>query len=110
MAITAKGNPLFHASNAPNSTLEERVTSIVGEQLGVKQHEVGMPKMSVYCKKDGCSNARVIRLINSASFVEDLGADSLDTVELVMALEKVRFSAITNESSKLSCHSKGVRY
>ena len=47
------------------STIEERVKKIIGEQLGVKQEEV----------------------VNSASFVEDLGADSLDTVELVMALE-----------------------
>ena len=47
------------------STIEERVKKIIGEQLGVKQEEV----------------------TNNASFVEDLGADSLDTVELVMALE-----------------------
>ncbi|TXI01494.1 MAG: acyl carrier protein, partial [Pseudomonas monteilii] len=45
------------------STIEERVKKIVAEQLGVKADEV----------------------TNSASFVEDLGADSLDTVELVMA-------------------------
>ena len=48
------------------STIEERVKKIVAEQLGVKEDEV----------------------TNSASFVEDLGADSLDTVELVMALEE----------------------
>ena len=48
------------------STIEERVKKIVAEQLGVKGDEV----------------------TNSASFVEDLGADSLDTVELVMALEE----------------------
>ena len=48
------------------STIEERVKKIVAEQLGVKEEEV----------------------TNSASFVEDLGADSLDTVELVMALEE----------------------
>jgi acyl carrier protein len=45
--------------------IEDRVKHIVVEQLGVKEDEV----------------------INSASFVDDLGADSLDTVELVMALE-----------------------
>jgi len=44
------------------STVEERVKKIVCEQLGVKEEEV----------------------TNEASFVEDLGADSLDTVELVM--------------------------
>ena len=48
------------------SSIEERVKKIVIEQLGVKDDEV----------------------TNSASFVDDLGADSLDTVELVMALEE----------------------
>ena len=48
------------------SSIEERVKKIVAEQLGVKEEEVK----------------------NSAAFVEDLGADSLDTVELVMALEE----------------------
>lgn len=48
------------------STVESRVKKIVVEQLGVKEEEVN----------------------NSASFVDDLGADSLDTVELVMALEE----------------------
>ena len=48
------------------SSIEERVKKIVAEQLGVKEDEIQ----------------------NSASFVEDLGADSLDTVELVMALEE----------------------
>ncbi|WMY97707.1 MAG: acyl carrier protein [Arsenophonus sp.] len=48
------------------STIEERVKKITSEQLGVAKEEVG----------------------NNASFVEDLGADSLDTVELVMALEE----------------------
>ena len=47
------------------STIEERVKKIVAEQLGVKEEEVTETK----------------------SFVDDLGADSLDTVELVMALE-----------------------
>ena len=47
------------------SSIEERVKKIVIEQLGVKEEEV----------------------TTSASFVDDLGADSLDTVELVMALE-----------------------
>ena len=48
------------------SSIEERVKKIVAEQLGVKEEEVQA----------------------EASFVEDLGADSLDTVELVMALEE----------------------
>lgn len=48
------------------STIDERVKKIIVEQLGVKEEEV----------------------VNAASFVDDLGADSLDTVELVMALEE----------------------
>jgi len=48
------------------ATIEERVKKIVVEQLGVKEDEVS----------------------NDSSFVDDLGADSLDTVELVMALEE----------------------
>jgi len=47
-------------------TVDERVKKIIGEQLGVEEDEV----------------------TPEASFVEDLGADSLDTVELVMALEE----------------------
>ena len=47
-------------------SIEERVKKIIVEQLGVKEDEV-KPE---------------------ASFIEDLGADSLDTVELVMALEE----------------------
>jgi acyl carrier protein len=45
--------------------IEQRVKKIVAEQLGVTEAEVK----------------------NESSFVNDLGADSLDTVELVMALE-----------------------
>ncbi len=48
------------------STVENRVKKIVVEQLGVKEDKVQ----------------------NNASFVDDLGADSLDNVELVMALEE----------------------
>ena len=48
------------------SSIEQQVKAIVAEQLGVKEEEV----------------------TNDASFVDDLGADSLDTVELVMALEE----------------------
>ncbi len=47
------------------STIEARVKKIIAEQLGVLESEV----------------------TNEKSFVADLGADSLDTVELVMALE-----------------------
>ena len=46
--------------------LEERVTEIIAEQLGVSKEEV----------------------VPEASFIDDLGADSLDIVELVMAMEE----------------------
>ena len=48
------------------SSIEERVAKMVAEQLGVKEADVK----------------------SSSSFVEDLGADSLDTVELIMEFEK----------------------
>ena len=48
------------------SSVEDQVRAIIAEQLGIKTDEI---------KQD-------------ASFVDDLGADSLDTVELVMALEE----------------------
>ena len=60
------------------STIEERVKKIVAEQLGVKLEEV----------------------TNSASFIEDLGADSLDTVELVMALEEEFETEIPDEEAE----------
>ncbi len=60
------------------STVEERVKKIVIEQLGVKEEEVS----------------------NESSFVDDLGADSLDTVELVMALEEEFECEIPDESAE----------
>ena len=48
------------------SDIEQRVKKIVAEQLGANEADVK----------------------NASSFVDDLGADSLDTVELVMALEE----------------------
>ena len=60
------------------SSIEERVKKIVAEQLGVKEEEVQA----------------------EASFVEDLGADSLDTVELVMALEEEFETEIPDEEAE----------
>ncbi len=60
------------------SSIEERVKKIVVEQLGVKEEEVS----------------------SSASFVDDLGADSLDTVELVMALEEEFECEIPDEEAE----------
>jgi len=51
---------------ADMSDLEAKVKDIIAEELGVEKE----------------------KLTNEASFMEDLGADSLDTVELVMAFEK----------------------
>jgi acyl carrier protein len=61
-----------------SSSIEERVKKIVIEQLGVKEEEV-KPE---------------------ASFVDDLGADSLDTVELVMALEEEFECEIPDEEAE----------
>jgi len=60
------------------SNIEDRVKKIVAEQLGVKVEEV----------------------TNPASFVVDLGADSLDTVELVMALEEEFETEIPDEEAE----------
>lgn len=60
------------------STIEARVKKIVEQQLGVKEGEIK----------------------NDASFVEDLGADSLDTVELVMALEEEFETEILDEDAE----------
>ncbi|MEU1073515.1 MULTISPECIES: acyl carrier protein [unclassified Streptomyces] len=60
------------------STIEERVKRIVAKQLGVRQEEV----------------------MNSASFVEDLGADSLDTVELALALGQEFGTEIPDEEAE----------
>jgi acyl carrier protein len=60
------------------SNIEDRVRKIIIEQLGVDEAEVK----------------------NEASFVDDLGADSLDTVELVMALEEEFDTEIPDEEAE----------
>lgn len=71
------------------SSIAEQVKSIVAEQLGVKEEEV----------------------TNDASFVEDLGADSLDTVELVMALEEEFDTEIPDEEAeKITTVALAVKY
>ena len=71
------------------SSIEERVKKIVAEQLGVKLEEV----------------------TNEASFVDDLGADSLDTVELVMALEEEFETEIPDEEAeKISTVQTAIDY
>ena len=71
------------------SSIEERVSKIIVEQLGVKPEDV-KPE---------------------ASFVEDLGADSLDTVELVMALEEEFETEIPDEEAeKISTVQAAIDY
>ena len=60
------------------SSIVDRVKKIVAEQLGVKEEDIQ----------------------DTASFVEDLGADSLDTVELVMALEEEFETEIPDEDAE----------
>ena len=68
------------------SNIEERVKKIIVEQLGVKEEEV-KPE---------------------ASFVDDLGADSLDTVELVMALEEEFDTEDGKFAGPPACHAPGL--
>lgn len=71
------------------SSVEERVKKIVVEQLGVKEEEV-KPE---------------------SSFVDDLGADSLDTVELVMALEEEFECEIPDEEAeKITTVQQAINY
>ena len=61
------------------SSINERIKQIVAEQLGVDEDQV----------------------TNEASFMDDLGADSLDTVELVMALEEEFDIEISDEDAEI---------
>jgi acyl carrier protein len=80
------------------ASVEERVKSIIVEQLGVDEGEV----------------------TPTASFVDDLGADSLDTVELVMAFEEAFEVEIPDEDAEkirtvkdavdyINSHAKGTK-
>ncbi len=60
------------------TSVQERVIKIVGEQLGID----------------------IDKVTKEASFVDDLGADSLDTVELVMALEEEFDTEIPDEDAE----------
>ena len=71
------------------SDIEARVRDIVVEQLGVNADEV----------------------TSDASFIDDLGADSLDTVELVMALEEAFECEIPDEEAeKITTVKEAVTY
>ena len=60
------------------SNIDERVKSVVVKQLGVKEEDVK----------------------NDSKFIDDLGADSLDTVELVMGLEEEFDTEISDEEAE----------
>ena len=69
--------------------VQDKITEIIVEQLGVKPEEV----------------------VPEASFVDDLGADSLDTVELVMALEEEFGIEIPDEDAeKIQTVGDAIKY
>lgn len=69
--------------------VQDKITEIIVEQLGVKSEEV----------------------VPEASFVDDLGADSLDTVELVMALEEEFGIEIPDEDAeKIQTVGDAIKY
>mgnify|MGYP001468215776 FL=1 len=71
------------------SNIDERVKSIVVKQLSVKEEDVK----------------------NESKFIDDLGADSLDTVELVMALEEEFETEIPDEEAeKITTVQEAVDY
>ena len=70
-------------------TLEEKVTDIIVDNLGVDKQKV----------------------VPEANFIEDLGADSLDTVELVMAFEEAFGTEIPDQDAEtLTTVSKVIDY
>lgn len=69
--------------------VEDRIKAIIAEQLGVKPEEV----------------------TPEASFIDDLGADSLDTVELIMALEEEFSVEIPDEDAeKMTTVGDAIKY
>ncbi len=71
------------------SSVTEKVTEIVVDQLGVSEDQV----------------------VNEAKFIEDLGADSLDQVELIMALEEEFGEDIPDEDAeKLTTVGESIKY
>ena len=70
-------------------SVDEKVKDIISEQLGVKKEEIKQ----------------------ESSFIDDLGADSLDTVEVVMALEEEFGIEIPDEDAeKITTVGEAVKY
>ena len=61
-----------------NKSVEAKIKAIIAEQLGIDEEEV----------------------VNEASFIDDLGADSLDLVELIMTLEEEFGKEISDEEAE----------
>ncbi|QJC30283.1 acyl carrier protein [Enterobacteriaceae endosymbiont of Neohaemonia nigricornis] len=72
-----------------SSSIDKRVKKIIIEQLGVEPQKV----------------------IDNANFIKDLGADSLDTVELIMALEEEFNTEISDEEAeKITTVQSAINY
>lgn len=70
-------------------SIEEKIKSIIADQLGVKKEEI----------------------TPQSSFIDDLGADSLDTVELVMALEdEFSIEIPDEEAEKMTTVGQVIKY
>lgn len=87
-AAASAGDPVIKQGGKMEVS-QDKIRQIIADQLGVKKEEV----------------------TDSAKFVDDLGADSLDTVELVMALEEEFGIEIPDEDAeKLATVGDALRY
>ncbi len=78
LALHCEANALIGGTGMSSSETADRIKAIIVEQLGVPAEEV----------------------VPEASFIDDLGADSLDIVELIMALEEEYDLEISDEDAE----------